>query len=144
FGGGGASADFADVGSTPSQGSAPVAGWFSSSGGKSSGGGGGFDLGDDGWVLIALIALVSAVLGAGAYLVYMAPTILGDAAFAALLSAGLARRAGRIASEGWMGSVVRDTWIPFAIVLVLSVIFAATAHHYHPEAKTLRQLIQRL
>jgi hypothetical protein len=116
---------------------------LSFSGGKS-GGGGGFDLGDDGWVIIALIALVSAVLGAGAYLIYMAPTIVSDAAFAALLSGGLVRSTRRMGAEGWVGSVVRDTWIPFTVVLVLTVVFAATAHHYHPEARTLIELVRKM
>jgi hypothetical protein len=141
FGGGGASAEFADV-AEGAQAPVRTAGFFSGFGGKSSGGG--FDLGDDGWVIVALIALVSAVLGAGAYLVYMAPTILSDAAFAALLSGALAHSTRRIASEGWIGSVVRDTWIPFAVVLALTLIFAATAHRYHPEAHTLHELVRSM
>ena len=113
FGGGGASAQFADVAAgtdAPAPAAGPASGWS----GKS--GGGGVDLGDDGWVLIALIALVSAVLGAGAYLIYMAPTIVSDAAFAAILSGGLVHSTRKIGSAGWVGSVVRDTWIPFSIV----------------------------
>jgi hypothetical protein len=50
----------------------------------------------------------------------------------------------KIGSAGWVGSVVRDTWIPFAVVLILTVVFAATAHHYHPAARTLPELIRML
>jgi len=140
FGGAGASADFADA-SAGGDSQVPAAGLLSSFRGK---GGGSFDLGDDGWVLVALVAVAAAVLGAGVYLIYMAPTVLSDAAFAALLSGGLVRSTRRIGAGGWVGSVVRDTWIPFAVVFALTMVFAAVAHHYHPDARTVHELIRKL
>jgi hypothetical protein len=140
FGGAGASAEFAGA---PAGGDAPVraTGLLPSFGGKGSGS---IDPGDDGWVIVALVALAAAVLGVGIYLVYMAPTILSDATFAALLSGGLVRSTRRIGAGGWVGSVIRDTWIPFAVVFAFTLIFAATAHHFHPEARTAHELLRRL
>jgi hypothetical protein len=43
-----------------------------------------------------------------------------------------------------VGSVLRDTWIPFVAVLALTLVFAAVAHHYHPDAHTLREIIRML
>jgi hypothetical protein len=143
-GGAGASMNFGESASGPAA-PMPVTGMLSGSGtGGGKGGGGSFDLGDDGWVLIALIALLTAVFGAAFYLIYMAPTILGDAAFAAVLSGGLIRSTRRIGTGGWVGSVVRDTWWPFAIVFVLSLAFALTAQHYYPDALTLRDVLRHL
>ena len=138
-GGGGASASFDAPTGTQSS-----LGLFSSVGGSSSSGGSGGDLdidGGDGFmVLVALLALLATVFAAAIYLIYAAPTILADAAFAAMLSAGLIRSTKRIGDSGWMGSVVSDTWMAFAGVLVLTVIFAAVAAHYYPDAHTLREV----
>ncbi|HTQ00926.1 MAG TPA: hypothetical protein VMN56_16520 [Casimicrobiaceae bacterium] len=132
-GGGGASLNL--DGTTMSAGRTS-AGFFSGSHGGGSGGGG-FDLGDDGWVLIALIAVLLAVSGAVVWLIYAAPTILADAAFAAMLSAGLAKSTRHIASGGWVASVVGHTWIAFGFVFVLALAFAIAAQHKFPEARTL-------
>ena len=143
-GGGGASASFGDD-SLESGGSSQSSILpFSSGGHSSSGGGGGFDLGDDGWVLIALIALLAAVFGGVVWIIYAAPTILADAAFAGMLSAGLARSTRHIASGGWVASVVGHTWFAFAVVCVLAIVFAMVAQHRFPEAQTLVDVIRRL
>jgi len=138
-GGGGASLDF--DGATTSA-SRTAGGFFSGShGGGSSGG---LDLGDDGWVLLALIAVLLAVSGAVVWLIYAAPTILADAAFAAMLSAGLVKSTRHIASGGWVASVVGHTWIAFAFVFVLALAFAIVAQHKYPEARTLADVVHRL
>ena len=138
-GGGGASASFDAPAGTQS-----TLGLFGSGGGSSSSSGGGVDLdidGGDGFmVLVALLALLATVFAAAIYLIYAAPTILADAAFAAMLSAGLVRSVRRIGDSGWVGSVVSDTWVAFAGVLVLTVIFALVARHYYPDAHTLREV----
>jgi hypothetical protein len=82
-------------------------------------------------------------MAAAIYLIYAAPTILADAAFAAMLSAGLIRSVRRIGDSGWVASVVSDTWMAFAGVLILTVIFAAVARHYYPDAHTLREVWRR-
>ncbi len=141
-GGAGASASFDAPSGTQSS-----LGLLGSSGGSSSSSGSGVDLdidGGDGFmVLVALLALLATVFAAAIYLIYAAPTILADAAFAAMLSAGLIRSVKRIGDSGWVGSVVSDTWVAFAGILVLTVIFAAVARHYYPDAHTLREVWSR-
>jgi hypothetical protein len=147
-GGGGATANFG--GSSLASGPTPDSPALAlGSGGRSSssgGGGGGFgiDFGDDGWVLLALIALVAAIFGGVVFLIYAAPTILADAAFAGLLSAGLVRSTRHITSGGWISSVVGHTWFAFAIVLVLALIFAIVAQHRFPDAHSLVDVLRRL
>lgn len=146
-GGGGASMSFGESAggsATPMPAAGFVTGSTAGSGKSGGGSGGSFDLGDGGWVLIALIALLAAVFGTAIYLVYIAPTILGDAAFAAVLSGGLIRSTRRIGAGGWVGSVVRDTWWSFATVFVFALAFAITAQHYYPDALTLRDVVRRL
>ena len=143
-GGGGASAGFSGS-SLASSGSSESTGGSLFSGGHSSGGGGGsLDLGDDGWVLLALLALLAAVFGGVAWLIYAAPTILGDAAFAALLSAGLVRSTRHITSGGWVSSVVGHTWIAFGAVFALALAFALVAQHRFPDAQTMFDVVSRL
>lgn len=113
-----------------------------SSGSASSKGGFEFDLGDGDGLLIALaIALVVAVLAASGYLVFAAPDILSEAAFGAVLAGGLARRSKNEDAMGWMSGVVRRTWWPFAIVLVLALVFAGYVHANFPQARTFGEAV---
>ena len=141
-GGGGASLSFGDGARADP---APTGAFLSASSSSShaSGGGiGGIDLGDDGWVLILLIAVVLAVSGSVVWLIYAAPTILADAAFAALLSAGLVKSTRHIASGGWVESVIGHTWIAFGAVFVLALAFAIVAQNHFPEARTLMDVVR--
>lgn len=144
-GGGGATANFGGSslasGATPDS---PGLALGSRGGSSSSSGGFGFDLGDDGWVLLALIALVAAIFGGVVFLIYSAPTILADAAFAGLLSAGLVRSTRRITSGGWIGSVVGHTWFAFAVVFVLALVFAIVAQRTFPDAHSLVDVLRSL
>ena len=145
-GGGGSSGGFGVVGAG-SGGSGDAGPAVALPGGSGRGGGtsgGGVDLGDGGWVLLLLIALAAAVFGAIVWIVYTAPTILADAAFAAMLSAGLVRPARHIASGGWVASVVGRTWIAFAVVFVLAMAFAVVAQRHFPDAHTLADVIRKL
>ncbi len=119
--------------------------WFGSGSRSGSGGGGiDLDLGDSGWVLVALLALLAAIFGAFAWILYAAPAILGDAAFAALLSAGLVRSTRHIAAGGWIASVVSHTWLAFLAVFALALVFALVAQHRFPDARTILDVIHRL
>lgn len=154
-GGGGASESWGDA--------APDAAWLSSSeplpssgvgsfnlgslGSASSGSsGGGFDLdlGDDGClaivVLLLLIALILGIFGAGAYLIYQAPAIFGEAAFQAALASGLIKASRGIDNADWKGSVFRATWIPFIVILILAVAFGGAAHRYCPAATRIAEI----
>lgn len=139
-GGGGASMRF--DGGASAEAKAPVF-FGASSPSSSSGGGAGLDL-DDGLVLLALIAVALAVSGAVIYLIWAAPTILAEAAFAALLSAGLVRSTRRIASGDWMTSVIGNTWVAFGVVSILAIGFAVYAQHVYPDARTLADVVRHL
>jgi hypothetical protein len=143
FGGGGASEMWGDTlaAPIPVQTSAVPIGRGGSSG-KSGGWGLDLDLGDEAIVLIALALLVLVIFGAGAYLVYAAPEILGEAAFEALLAAGLIKASRKITRQGWMGSVLRATWIPFIVVLLMTGAFGWVAHKYYPHAARLGDIFK--
>jgi len=145
-GGGGATANFggSSLSSSATTDSPGVALSSSGSSSSSSGSGFGIDFGDDGWVLLALIALVAAIFGGVVFLIYTAPTILADAAFAGLLSAGLVRSTRHITSGGWIASVVGHTWFAFAVVFVLALVFAVVAQHRFPDAHSLVDVLSRL
>src|SRR5262245_8213225 len=94
-------------------------------------------------ILIAFAALVLSVAGAALYMIWNAPSILGDAAFQLALSASLIRAARGMTSAGWVGGVVRRTWIPFAIVFVLALGFGLVVRHYCPDSPTLRSVVSQ-
>ncbi|MBK8322975.1 MAG: hypothetical protein IPL06_09590 [Betaproteobacteria bacterium] len=148
FDGGGASGSWVEGGpkgalSSPQLNARALAS-SSGSDASSSGSGGGFDLdlGDDLGMVILGLLLVLAVLAASGYLVWAAPDILTEAAFGAMLAGGLARRSKHEDAAGWVAGVIKKTWWPFAIVLVLALGFAGYAAKHHPQAKTFRQAIE--
>lgn len=103
---------------------------------------GGFDLDGDAIVLLVLaLALVAAIFFTSGYLVWFAPDILTEAAFGAMLAGGLARRSKREDAGGWVAGVVKRTWWPFAIVLVVAMAFAGYAGKHYPQAHTFREAI---
>lgn len=117
----------------------------SSAGSGARGGGGGFGLDfDGGLVFVALVLAVAAVAGAAIYILWAAPTILADAAFAAMLSAGLVRPTRRIVSGDWMASVLGNTWFAFTTVAILAIGFALVAQHVYPQAQTLPDVLWHL
>ena len=73
--------------------------------------------------LLALTAFIAVIAGTSIYLIYDAPAILSEVAFEMLIAAGLIRRAKRLKSEGWKGSLFRATWKPLAFALLVSWIF---------------------
>jgi len=101
-----------------------------------------FDFDGDGWVVLLLLAaLVLAIVGAGGYLVYAAPQILPEAAGQALL-AGVLTRVSKQEHHDWMSGVLRSTWIPFSIVLILAAALGWEAHHVCPAAPRLMDVIR--
>lgn len=106
----------------------------------------GVDLGDafDGEAVVLLLLaalLVLVVFATSGYLIWIGPEILAEAAFGALLAGGLARRTKRETAAGWIAGVVKKTWWPFAVVLVVAVCLAAYAQKHYPAAQTLRQAL---
>jgi hypothetical protein len=100
---------------------------------------------DKGWLVMLVVGIIVAVvLGGGIYLIYEAPHILSDAAFDFILAGGLARRARRIASGDWVGSVFKATWIPLALTLLLTLLAATIMHIYFPGVTRLSELLKHL
>jgi hypothetical protein len=107
-----------------------------------SGGGSGFDLDGDGLLLLILAgALIGTIFVASGYLLWAAPDILSEALFGATLAGGLAHRAKREDAGGWVAGIVKKTWWPFALVLVLAVAFAGFSGKHYPTAHTFRQAV---
>ena len=141
FGGGGASGSFDEP---------PVFRTLAdASGGGSSGGSGGsgwsldLDLDDAVWIVIALLVLVAALGGAAIWLVWQAPVILPEAAFEALLAAGLVKAARVNEARGWMRGVLRSTAIPFVLMLAAAIFLGWAIHHACPAAIRLADVLHR-
>lgn len=94
--------------------------------------------------LVAVLVLLAAVLGVGFYIVWQAPFMLAEAAFEAAMAAGLIRSARRVDDPGWIGGALSASWKPFLLILVFSVIVAALAEKFAPQARTLPQAIQQM
>jgi hypothetical protein len=114
----------------------------SSSGGSGGGGGGGID--GDGLGVILVIAffilVVVTYFAAIFYVVYVGPHLLGEAAFQFMLAGGLVKHA-RKTDASWTENVIKATWIPFAIVFVMTAAFGYVAGSYFPEAHTMREVL---
>jgi hypothetical protein len=148
FGGGSASESSFAFGGGDSGGGGASDAWGPAdaipSGGSSSGGGSSFpslgldiDLDDGIGILVVLAALVLAIFGAGGYLIYVAPEILPDIAFNALLAGCLTGAVKRAETKGWVHSVFRSTWIPLTIVLLMTIGLAVMIHRHCPGAPKL-------
>jgi hypothetical protein len=87
--------------------------------------------------------LLSLVFGAGLYMIYSAPYILSEAAFEFILSAGLIKSMRKIDDAEWQGSILRTTWMPFVVVLLLAVVAAVVIHSQYPEAHKLWEIFGR-
>ncbi len=143
FGGGGATSDFgsADTGSLD----LPVIGH---SGGGSGGGSWApdIDLGD-GWAIVILgilvVALIATVAGSAFYLIAIAPGMLADTAFSAMLAGGLVHKVRRMDEFDWEGSVLKFTWKPFAAVAAFAVVAGLWAAHIAPGARTLGEILMQ-
>lgn len=95
-------------------------------------------------VLALVLALLAAVFGVGAYVVWQAPILLAEVAFEAALAAGLIRAARRVDDPGWIGGALSASWKPFLLVFVFLLAAAALTEKFAPEARTLPQAIRQL
>ena len=100
-------------------------------------------LGDDNVIVavIVLVVLVATVLGSTIYVLYDAPTILSEAAFQGFLAASLIRRTRAMSYQGWVGSVFRTTWKPFAVTVGVAFLSGVVLYSYFPEAVRLTDIL---
>jgi hypothetical protein len=94
-----------------------------------------FDLGEAVWIVILLAALIAVICGSGIYLIYTAPEVLPEVAFAALMPAVLLKAS----KGGWIRPVLRAIRIPLGLVLVVAIALGAGVHQYCPGAAKLTQ-----
>ena len=144
---------FASLGSpgnpaaSASTGAKSAGGWFGSGGGK----GGGFfsDLGDgDGFLVLVIglivLAIVAALVGGAVHLIWIAPDMLSDAAFSAMLSAGVLPGLHRANEPDWEGRVFRATLPVLAIVMAVVLAAAWAFTHYFPGLRSLGEAFRAL
>jgi len=86
---------------------------------------------------LVVLALVAALVGSAVAFVWMAPDLLSDAAFAALLASGMLPGIARAKSGDWHGRLFAATWKPLAGVVVVAVGAALALMHWFPGARTL-------
>ncbi len=141
FGGGGATADFADLGGEAAgQGLGDLAGGALEAVGSA----------DEGAVVVvpvvALFLIGAAVLfGAGALaLLYFGWDVLLAVAVELAFSAVAARAAMGVEREGWLGAAVRLTWKPLLGALLCAVALGASIDYFLPDAQSLPQAVRML
>jgi hypothetical protein len=110
-------------------------------------GGGGFSLDFDAddliWVIVAVAALFAGALAVG-YVVYVAPTLLAEAAVNAAVAGKVYQGMKRHDSTHWTTQVIRRT-IVSAIVVVLSAVTAGYAlQRIAPEARSIGGVWQHM
>lgn len=134
-GGGGASMAFANPPETPA---------VTVSGGKS---GGGFSLDLDGddlfWVIVALAATCAGVF-AVTYVVWAAPTFLGDAAVNAAVAGKVYHGMQRRDSSHWTEDQIKRTILPALIVIASAAAAGYAFNRIAPEAMTVGGVWQHL
>ena len=95
----------------------------------------------DGTLLVVLglvaLALVTALVGSAIHLIWIAPSMLVDAAFGAMLAAGAIPGIRRLREEGWSGAVFRRTRLALAGVLAVVWVAGLLFMHYFPGLRTL-------
>lgn len=94
-------------------------------------------------VLIPLMLIFALIFGAGIFLIFEAPIILTEAAFEFVLAGALLKKVKEIDKPDWIGSVFKNTWIPFAFTLLLAVIGALLLSHMLPEATNLSEIFTK-
>ena len=86
-------------------------------------------------VVIAAFALLAAVLlSADAYLVYIAPNVLSEAALQVAVATGLVRPARKLREAGWVGGVFKSTRWLFVLVALAAFLVGSVASRVCPKA----------
>lgn len=134
FGGGGATGSWGEGDSQPAMVPALLSSSKGSGGGGGKGGGGSSDDWGELMLVVLIIAVVVAAIASVFWVIWAAPTILGETAFNAVLAGVLAKHAHRASRGNWIGSVMKKTMIPFLLILALTTILGWYAQHYCPTA----------
>lgn len=99
---------------------------------------------DEGAFFLAILGILLAIVfGLGIYVVYDAPFILSEIAFDFILVASLMKSSRKIDDLDWKGSILRTTWKPFAVALLISFVGAVIIHANYPEAHKLSEIYRK-
>ncbi len=93
----------------------------------------GFDL-DEAIVVVVVAVAVLSALAAAAYVIWIAPAMLGEVMVDGVLSVGLYRRLSQVDRKHWLEGVVARTVFPFLWVGLFFVVAGAVMQRYAPEA----------
>jgi hypothetical protein len=86
--------------------------------------------------------ILALICGAGLFLIYEAPIILSEVAFEFVLAGALLKKAKEIDNPDWVGSIFKNTWLPFVLTLIFAVIGAFLLNNTFPEATKLSEIFQ--
>lgn len=138
FGGAGAQAAWAPVNPVAMQ-NAPVITQNVSSSGSSSSSGGGWDLDlGEGAIVLVIIAILVAVLGGAVfYFVIVAPSFFAEILLDALIMSGVYRTMKDTHPANWFWTLLRKTWIPLLVLLVVFGVGGYYIQEAMPQAHTL-------
>jgi hypothetical protein len=107
----------------------------------------GLDLGldaDEGTAILLLVLAAIVALGAGVYVVVIAPELLTEVLLDAAVSAGLYHRLRGTPGGDWLSTAWRRTRTPFLLVLVFFTLAGLCVQWAFPEAHSLREVIRHL
>jgi len=93
-------------------------------------------------ILVPLMIVLALILGAGILLIYEAPIILSEVALEFILAGTLITKAKEMDNPDWMGSAIRRTLLPFAITMILAIIFAFVLHSMFPEVSAISEIFK--
>jgi len=109
--------------------------------------GDGIDLpldGDEGTAILMLLVAAVVALGAGIYVVVIAPELLTEVLLDAAVSAGLYHRLRGTPGGDWLTTAWRRTRTPFLLVLAFFTLAGLLLQLALPEAHSLREVIRHL
>ena len=113
----------------------------------SSGGGGGFSLDFDAddliWVIVVVAALFAGAIAIG-YVVYVAPTLLAEAAVNAAVAGRVYKGMKRHDGSHWTSHVLRHTIVPALVVFLSAVAAGYAMQRIAPEAQSIGGVWQHM
>jgi uncharacterized membrane protein YfcA len=88
------------------------------------------------------IIILFGVFIASFYVIYIAPELIFEITFEALVSVGFYRMAKREQRKDWMQSTFRATIWPFVVTLVLAAVGGLVIQMINPEVVKMRDLLR--
>jgi hypothetical protein len=111
---------------------------------RSGGGGSWFDADVDfGWVLIAIVALFAGAF-AVIYVVWIAPALLAEVLVDAAIVSAVSHRLAHIERRDWTATVVRRTWIPAAVLILMLSVGGYALQRAAPDARSIGPAVETI